>query len=384
MSWTTLLDSAGYYKIELNYTLEDNVKGNYTDVTVSQIRYTQLNPYYYFWNYYPASSELAALLGVSVNEVRNFHRVEMGMVTGVRTYNVGPATKRVYHDSNGRGTAYIGAYSGTNTSPPYPWGNFDWTSKQISLTSFDRSKAVLTIKTPTIKNNSIIYSIKASKSVEKVYYRINGGTWRNSNLTIGENQTKTYTVTGLSPNTPYKIEWKATRTYNGVESSIVTTNIRTDADAPTNTKIQVLNRTKTSIQIKITGQAAQNNPIVGYSYSLNGSSWSSYYNTGTINITGLQKNKTYKIYARTKAHNNKTSASASTTAKTLADAPTIAGIQVLFVKTRRLKVQPINYTAQAGIKHFIFKIEEIAKEITTTSSAEFTNLQPNTFYTVYI
>lgn len=384
MAWITLHQSAGHYRIDLNYTVSDNVKGNYSDVTVNQIRYTQLDSDYYFWNYYgPGNTpSLGAVLGVSVNDERVAHVVTMGMVTGTKVYNVGPATKRIYHDANGAATVDIGAYSSTNTSPPYPWGNFDWSSVNVGLTKFDRNPATLNVKSSKITNTSITYSIKASKPVEKVYFRINGGTWRNSDLTIGENQTKTYTVNDLAPNTSYKIEWKATRTYNGVESYIYTTNVRTDADAPANTKIQVLSRTKTSIQIEITGQAGQNNPIVGYTYSLDGKTWSSYRTTGTITITGLQKNKTYKIYAKTKAHNNKTSATVSTTSKTLADPPTIAGIQVLFVKTRRLKVQPINYSAQAGIKHFIFRIEEIDKEITTNSAAEFTNLQPDINYTI--
>lgn len=384
MGWVTLHQSAGYYRIDINYSVEDNVKGNYSDVTVSQIRYTQLDPDYYFWNHYgPGNTpSLGAVLGVSVNDVRVSHVVTMGMVQGTRVYNVGPATKRIYHDANGEATVNIGAYSFTNTSPPYPWGNFDWSSTNVRLAKFDRTAATLTIKNTKKTNTSITYSIKASKPVEKVYFRINGGTWRNSDLTIGEGQTKTYTVTGLAPNTPYKIEWKATRTHNGVESYIYTTNVRTDADAPTNTKIQVLSRTKTSIQIKITGTAGQNNPIVGYSYSLDNKSWSSYRTSGTINITGLQKNKAYRIYAKTKAHNGKISAVVSTTGKTLADPPSIAGIQVLFIKTRRLKVQPINYKAQAGIKHFIFRIEELSKEITTQNAAEFTNLQPNTYYTV--
>ena len=143
-----------------------------------------------------------------------------------------------------------------------------------------------------------------------------------------------------------------------------------------------MKRTQTSIQIKILGTPGENNPINGYSYSLDGKSWSSFTTNNIITISNLQKNKAYKIYGRIKAQNSKVSNSASTIAKTLADTPTIAGIQVLFIKTRRLKVQPINYSAQAGIKHFIFRIEEIDKEITANSAAEFTNLQPDTNYTI--
>ena len=159
MAWVTLHQSAGHYKIDLNYTVSDNIKGNYSDVTVNQIRYTQLSPYYYFWNYYgPGNTpSLGAVLGVSVNDVRVAHVVTMGMVTGTKEYNVGPATKRIYHDANGAATVDIGAYSSTNTSPPYPWGNFDWSSTRISLTKFDRSPASLTATSSNIKNNSNLY-----------------------------------------------------------------------------------------------------------------------------------------------------------------------------------------------------------------------------------
>ena len=383
MAWITLHQSAGHYKIDLNYTVSDNIKGNYSDVTVNQIRYTQLSPYYYFWNYYgPGNTpSLGAVLGVSVNDVRVAHVVTMGMVTGTKVYNVGPATKRIYHDANGAATVDIGAYSSTNTSPPYPWGNFDWSSTRISLTKFDRSSASLTTTSSNIKNNSVDITLKSTKSIENIFYRINSGEWINTNSTIGDNQSKTYTISNLKPNTKYTFEWKASRTHNGVESR-TSLDILTDANPPTVTTIDILKRTQTSIQIKILGTPGENNPINGYSYSLDGKSWSSFTTNNIITISNLQKNKAYKIYGRIKAQNGKVSNSVSTIAKTLADTPTIAGIQVLFVKTRRLKVQPINYGAQAGIKHFIFRIEEIAKEITTNSAAEFTNLQPDTNYTI--
>ncbi len=383
MAWVTLHQSAGFYRIDLNYTVSDNIKGNYSDVTVNQIRYTQLNPYYYFWNYYgPGNTpSLGAVLGVSVNEVRVAQVVTMGMVTGTKVYNVGPATKRIYHDANGAATVDIGAYSSTNTNPPYPWGNFDWSSTRFSLTKFDRSPTSLTAASSNIKNNSVNITLKSTKSIENIFYRINNGEWINTNSTIGDNQSKTYTISNLEPNTKYIFEWKASRTHNGIESR-TSLDVLTDADSPTATSINILKRTQTSIQIKILGTQGENNPINGYSYSLDGKSWSSFTTNNTITISNLQKNKAYKIYGRIKAQNGKISNSASTIAKTLADTPTIAGIQVLFIKTRRLKVQPINYGAQAGIKHFIFRIEEIAKEITTNSAAEFTNLQPDTNYTI--
>lgn len=383
MAWITLHQSAGHYKIDLNYTVSDNVKGNYSDVTVNQIRYTQLSPYYYFWNYYgPGNTpSLGAVLGVSVNDVRVAHVVTMGMVTGTKVYNVGPATKRIYHDANGAATVNIGAYSSTNTNPPYPWGNFDWSSTRISLTKFDRSPASLTATSSNIKNNSVDIILKSTKSVENIFYRINNGEWINTNSTIGDNQSKTYTISNLKPNTKYTFEWKASRIHNGIESR-TSLNVLTDANAPTVTSIDILKRTQTSIQIKILGTSGENNPINGYSYSLDGKSWSSFTTNNIITISNLQKNKAYKIYGKIKAQNGKISNSVSTIAKTLANPPTIAGIQVLFVKTRRLKVQPINYSAQAGIKHFIFRIEEIAKEITTNSAAEFTNLQPDINYTI--
>ena len=383
MAWVTLHQSAGHYRIDLNYTVSDNVKGNYSDVTVNQIRYTQLSPYYYFWNYYgPGNTpSLGAVLGVSVNDVRVAHVVTMGMVTGTKVYNVGPATKRIYHDANGAATVDIGAYSSTNTSPPYPWGNFDWSSTRISLTKFDRSPTSLTATSSNIKNNSVDITLKSTKSIENIFYRINNGEWINTNSTIGDNQSKTYTISNLKPNTKYTFEWKASRIHNGVESR-TNLNILTDANPPTVTTIDILKRTQTSIQIKILGTPGENNPINGYSYSLDGKSWSSFTTNNIITISNLQKNKAYKIYGKIKAQNGKISNSTSIIAKTLADTPTIAGIQVLFVKTRRLKVQPINYGAQAGIKHFIFRIEEIAKEITTNSAAEFTNLQPDTNYTI--
>lgn len=384
MGWVTLHQSAGYYRIDINYSVVDNVKDNYSDVTVSQIRYTQLNPNYYFWNYYgPGNApSLGAVLGVSVNDVRVAHVVTMGMVQGTRVYDVGPATKRIYHDINGAASVNIGAYSSTNTSPPYPWGNFDWSSINVGLTKFDRNGAILTVKNTRIANTEADFNIKPSKAVDRVYYRLNEESWVDTNLTIGENQNASYTINNLQPNTKYNIQWRSVRSYNGVESQIVRTEILTDADAPITTSIQVTERTKTSIRIKITAKGSQNNQVNGYSYSLDGKSWSGYSTSSNINITGLQKNKTYKIYGRVRAENGKVSASISTTAKTLADGPTIGGIQTLFVKTRRLKVQPINYKAQAGIKHFIFRINELSKEITTQNAAEFTDLQPNTYYTV--
>lgn len=384
MAWVTLFQSAGHYKIDLNYTVSDNIKDNYSDVTVNQISYTQLDSDYYFWNYYgPGNSpDQGAVLGVSVNDEKVSEVVTMGMVTGTKVYNVGPATKRIYHDANGAATADVGAYSNTNTSPPYPWGNFGWSSTRISLTNFDRSPTSLTATSSNIKKNSVDITLESTKSIENIYYRINNGEWINTNSTIEDNQSKTYTISNLKPNTEYTFEWYASRTHNGVESR-TNLDVLTDADPPKLTSVDVLKRTQTGIQIKILGIPGENNPINGYSYSLNGGkSWSSFTTSNIITISNLQKNKAYNIYCKIEAQNGKISNYGSTIVKTLADIPTIAGIQVLFVKTRRIKVAPINCRAQAGIKHFIFRIEEIDREIINSSVADFADLQPDTNYTI--
>lgn len=385
MAWITLYQSAGYYKIDLNYTVSDNIKGNYSDVTVNQISYTQLTSERYFYNYYgPGNTpELGAVLGVSVNDVRVSQVVTMGMVTGNRIYDVGPATKRIYHDANGAATVDIGAYSNTQTSPPYVWGNFGWSSVRIPLTTFDRKKPIVKAEAVVINNKSIDFYISSNSPIEKVKYKINNEEWKNTDLTLTADETKRYTIDNLEPNTSYDITWELTRSDNGLsQTSLV--KCLTDADAPAVTDISVIDKTKTSITIQIDTFSGENNSINGYSYSLDGGkTWSGYTNDNIIKITSLQKNTSYRICVKVKSQNGKTSpVDLMKIIKTLSDPPYIKGIQILLRKTRKIRVQAINYGSQAGIKEIIYRIDSLDKEIVSDTWVEFTELTPKTEYVI--
>lgn len=384
MAWTRIVNSYwyGHYYIDVYYETHDNPRNNYTDVTVSKMRIVHDGSGYYLYNYYPVSNpSLAADFGLYVNGVNKIQNFQANALTGTRELSTSqPVTARVYHNSNGQASVNIGIYldvAGAKAPPSY----IGWVTKSITLTKFDRNKPIVNVKPTLIKNDSINFDISSNSSIEKVEYQINGGEWKNANLALSANVIKKYTVSNLEPNTSYSINWKLTRSYNGLSQTSLVRSL-TDANAPTLNDFSVISKTKTSITIQIDATGAKNNNINGYSYSLDGKSWSNYTNNNTINIISLQKNTSYRIYVKVKSQNGKVSNILNKLSKTLSDAPYIQGIQVLLRKTRKIRVQAINYGAQGGIKEIIYRIASLNKEIISNSWAEFTELTPKTEYVI--
>ena len=384
MAWTRIVDSYwyGHYYIDVYYEMQDNPRENYTDVTVSKMKIVHDGSKSYLYNYYPVSNpDLAADFGLYVNGEKKAQNFQANALIGTRELSTDkPVTSRVYHDNSGQATVNIGIYldvAGGKAPPSY----IGWVTKSIILTNFDRNKPIIDVKATVIKNESIDFDISSNSDIEKVEYQINNGEWKNTDLILVANEIKKYTINNLKPNTSYSINWRLTRSYNGLsQTSLV--QCLTDADVPILNDFSITNKTKTSITIQIDAVGAENNSISGYSYSLDGKAWSGYTNSNVINITSLQKNTSYRIYVKVKSQNGKTSNILNKLTKTLSDPPYIQGIQVLLRKTRKIRVQAINYGAQAGIKEIIYRIASLDKEIISNSWVEFTELTPKTEYVI--
>jgi hypothetical protein len=384
MAWTRIVNSYwyGHYHIDVYYETHDNPRENYTDVTVSKMRIVHDGSGYYLYNYYPVSNpNLAADFGLYVNGINKIQNFQANALTGTRELSTDqPVTARIYHNNSGQASVNIGIYldvAGAKAPPSY----IGWVTKSIALTIFDRNKPTVNAKVTAIKNESIDFDISSNSAIEKVEYQINNGEWQNTNSTLVANQIKKYTIGNLEPNTSYSINWKLIKSYNGLSQTALVQCL-TDADAPTINDFSITNKTKTSITIQIDAAGTENNNINGYSYSLDGKVWSGYTNSNIINITDLQKNTSYRIYVKVKSQNGKISNILNKLTKTLSDPPYIQGIQVLLRKTRKIRVQAINYGAQAGIKEIIYRIDSLDKEIISNSWVEFTELTPKTEYII--
>lgn len=384
MAWTRIVNNYwyGHYYIDIYYETKDNPKENYTEVTVSKFRVVHDDSAYYLYNYYPTSNpDYCADLGLSLNGDSIKEDFYCGALTGTRELAPSrPLTARINHNSNGSGSVSIGIYldiAGGKAPPSY----IGWVSTNITLTTFDRNSPSISARAVSNSKNSATFNIWSNYDIEKTEYQINNGSWQNADLSFGANQTKSVTIHGLSPNTKYGVNWRVTRSYNGL-SNTTWTSIITDADPPTITNLTVTNRQKNYITIQISGHGGQNNPINGYSYSLDGRSWSGYTSSNTITIGSLKKNTTYHIYAKIKSSNGKESGILSTTVKTLADPPYIGGIQTLLRKTRKIRVQAINYGAQAGIKNLTYSITPSNSSVNSFTYVDFLNLTPKTSYTI--
>ena len=85
----------------------------------------------------------------------------------------------------------------------------------MTLTNIDRAAPTLSLSTTNITSNSVTITATSNAKADIWEYSTNNGsTWVNFSTTVGNSASKI--ITGLSPNTTYKIKVRARRAYNHV------------------------------------------------------------------------------------------------------------------------------------------------------------------------
>ena len=209
------VDNFGLY---CTWSATQSVTGNYSDVT--------LNVYlkYYTLNVGSRSDSTVSINGVSETytaQAINDSTADYDL-TLLKTYTV-----RVYHSSNGKAedialSAYwrfSGTYSGTSITSITA-------STTIDLDAIDRTAPTVTCTISSITANSFYISATSSATADQWFYSLDDGASSTLFSSTAGTSTST-TVTGLSPNTTYKVRAMVRKKSNQVYGESGTVTIKT-------------------------------------------------------------------------------------------------------------------------------------------------------------
>lgn len=207
------------------------------------------------------------------------------------THHVHSASRRIYHNSDGRKQIQLGGFfkSGWST-----FGQINVGMKTVTLDNIPRHTSITSWSLNTVTEKSIRVSVSTAHTANAVQYSLNGGGWVTGYS--GNFKSRSFTIGGLNPATSYSVKIRVRRADSGLWTNSGLKSATTKA--VTITSLTVPNTTDTGMTI----QAKTSHTANQLQYRRSGtSSWTSVagdFTTKQVVIAGLTANTSYTWQAR--------------------------------------------------------------------------------------
>lgn len=139
----------------------------------------------------------------------------------------------------------------TTGSPEQGWYLKNVTS--LVAQSIDRKSPTIEVALSSKTYKSLTVNVKSNYDCDVVQYRLNDGEWVDIDGSLTANTNKTITINDLTPNTSYKVEFNARRSYNEIYGQGEITETTNKPNAPTAGNIKIIETTVSSISISYSG-----------------------------------------------------------------------------------------------------------------------------------
>lgn len=227
-------------------------------------------------------------------------RVHLGETSSV-SYDFKDVGREIHANSSGvaGGTYYLHVYckpSGVTGPVPTGWYTKDITDK---LPKIDRSGGTTTVSLKSKTYNSITVNYESSVLTTLIQYRIDGGAWIDAGVdlnTSGGGKTS-FTISGLSPNTAYKLEFRHRRDYNQVYSTAKSLDVTTNKpNLPTMSSLDITGNVYNAQSYSWSGGYGAGHPSGKYGYYRYRTNDSAWVTAGSSSVTlSRSPNTTYKF-----------------------------------------------------------------------------------------
>lgn len=379
----------GKYAVSLYIAYEQNIVNNTTTVTITNERCCSLDAYHYF--HYTNVNNGYQFSGGEKYDVFADVQVNAGSCWQFpQDHNI---NKTFTHDANGNPptmTVYAQWITGLNQ---YDTPEFDWIPYNIpDIPRIDRSGGVSSISVDSVTDTSITINVGSNVLTTVASYRLNDGKWVNvstpSSMQVTGGGTGKYIISGLSPNTSYKIGWCHQRDYNKVWSSEVTTTTKTNKpDAPKNGAINISSVSHNSVTASFSGFTYDTNSKFSYyNVAIFESGTTPSYTkitNSSYTFSNLKSNTAYTV--RVVAYDNYGSASSpiDKSVTTWKSPITISSFEVTGITHNSLTTKATVTTNNNTITEVVHKIVG-GSSVTNTEYANhtYTDLNPNTEYSL--
>ena len=315
--------------------------------------------------------------------------VNLQSVTSV-IHNLTDVGREAVCKANGtwNGTAYLHVYcKPEGVSGPVPTG---WYTKDITslLPTIDRSGGTTTVSVKSKTYNSVTVNYTSTVLTTLIQYRINGGSWIDSGLdfTVSGGGTDSFTISGLSPNTAYTLEFRHRRDYNEVYSAVKSLSVTTDKpSAPTKGIVAVSELGYDYAQFNISGFSFGAGATWGkYQQGFSNEAWQDLGSTVSFRRSGLAPNTTYTMEVR--LVDNYGTASEKATVSFTTKKPNLPTVKDLKLASNTYNKQTYTWAGSYGAGHpsdkygaYEYRVNGGAWQSTGSSSVTI-SCSPNTSY----
>lgn len=301
-------------------------------------------------------------------------RYDSGYTTNSVRYSgwIGASGYNTWGESsaNGVGSACPATFSANKGTVTYtPDANQNYLPIRVYVRAANSNGATVG-GTPLDKTYNIPISNHSTSTSSSLVY--------GTSTSYGSNATSGTAITGLTPNTTYYYRYRLTNTAGSTD---YTGSFTTSGNAPTATGLSVSNVTRTSASVSINGTYDTNASWGSWEWKY-GTSTSNYgsVQTGTGSLTGLTPNTTYYVTARFKDNWGRWSDWVSTNFTTTGNNPSISSITPDIYRNKVVLNYSASYDTNDAFSSLSVRYGTSTSYGSTSSSATFANLQPNTTY----
>lgn len=281
-------------------------------------------------------------------------RVHLGETSSV-SYDFKDVGREIQANSSGAGdgTYYLHVYcKPSGVTGPVPTG---WYTKDITslLPKIDRSGGTTAVSLKSKTYSSVTVNYESSVLTTLIQYRIDGGTWIDAGVdlnTSGGGKTS-FTVSGLSPNTAYKLEFRHRRDYNQVYSSSKSLDVTTNKpNLPTMSSLDITGNVYNAQSYSWSGGYGAGHPSGKYGYYQYRTNDGEWVKSATNSVTlSRSPNTSYKFEVQLVDYYGQGSTILSRTDTTpKPDAPTKGSVSVSDITSSQATISIINFKLGAG------------------------------------
>lgn len=399
MAWKQVWKSS-WFAVDVEWSYSQNKVANKTTYTVHQLRIRSLT----------SSSDIyvsRAVAGIATitaqRKTSSPHKISL-KGNGTVTLNLANDSRTFSHGSSGATPAEVNVHgyldvnlSGSN----FPAGGWKVANVAGSIPDIDRkppSANGLSLSSSTY--NSLTIKMDCSAACNYAAYRLNGGSWQYFTppaAIVDNTGSATKTITGLSPNTTYKVEVAYRRTMNHVWGYSAAVNMTTKKPNPPTCNTPILvSKTHKSVTFNLSGAYGAGHGSGGgyYQYGIDGVlSWTRGGNAGNV-ITGLKPNTTYRIRAQlVDAYGQAGEATPLTVTTNKPPIPTAGKVSISNIDydSATATISGFVMGDMASLANYRYKVlnsegtEVIPlKAIGASTTISLTGLTPATSYTIYV
>ena len=386
MAWKQVWSNAGF-AIDVEWSYSQNPIANTTTYTVSRLRCRSLTSASDFYKNQGVTAGIA-----TITDQRTLKK-NLAFSVKPNSYgilNLANDSRTFKHGSDGSTPAEINVhgYLDINVSSSYlPAGGWKVANVAGSIPDIDRrAPSTNRVSLSSSTYNSLTITLDCSAQCDYAAYKLNGGSWNYftpSSAIVNNTGTTNYTITGLSPNTTYKVEVAYRRTYNHVWGYSSAVNMSTKKPNPPTCNTPILvSKTHKSVSFNLTGAYGTGHGSSGgyYQYGIDGVlSWTRGGNTGNV-INNLKPNTTYKIRARlVDAYGQIGEATPLTVTTNKPPKPTVGQVTMTNVTARNATAQISGFKMgdMATLSKYQYKLSKVSGESVIGLTSNGTNTTIN-------